>query len=145
MGYVIIFLLFGAFYIYIDVPPVIIMPFVAFISLGTAFPSLLYYNSSFEFYQYISISLSGPFIAIFWSIVKNISPKTLIFRTNAILALYITIFLPVMALMINTLKFFTADTQTISVVNYILIVVIVISILFALTFFIVTEFRKHKI
>jgi hypothetical protein len=103
MGYVILFLLFGAFYIYIDVPPVVIMPIVAFLSLGTAFPSLIYYSASYNFYEYVFISLSGPFIAVFWSIVKDISPKTLIFRTNAILALYITIFLPVIALMINSL------------------------------------------
>jgi len=145
MAYVILFLLIGAFYIYLDAPPVVAIPVLAFLSLGTAFPSLAYYSSSFNLYQYVFISLSGPFIAVFWGIVKNISPKTLIFRTNAILALYITIFLPVIALMINSLEFFTADSQTVSVLNYVLIVIILGSVLSTLVYFIVGEVRKHKI
>ena len=145
MAYVIIFLLFGAFYIYIRVRPSIIMPLIAMLSLGTAIPSLIYYNASFNFYEYAFISLSGPFAAVLWSIIKNISLKTLIFRTNAILALYISIFIPVAILVINTFQFFTTDAQVVTIVNYIMVVIILGAVLFALIFFIVTEVRKHKI
>ena len=89
--------------------------------------------------------MSGPFAAVFWSIIKNISLKTLIFRTNAILALYISIFIPVVIMVINTFQFFTTDTQVVTIVNYIMVVIIIGAVIFALIFFIVTEVRKHKI
>jgi hypothetical protein len=46
MGYVILFLLFGAAYIYINIQAVIMLPIVAVLSIGTAIPSLFYYSSS---------------------------------------------------------------------------------------------------
>ena len=118
---------------------------IALLSLGTAIPSLLYYNSSVNFYDYVFLSLSGPLAAIFWSIIKAISPKTLIFKTNAIIALYTAIFLPVIVIMINTFQFFTTNSQIITILNYIMVVIILGAILFALIFFIVTEVRKHNI
>ena len=50
MAYVLAFLLFGAFYVYIRVDPALIMPLIAMLSLGTAIPSLIYYDLSFNFY-----------------------------------------------------------------------------------------------
>lgn len=137
MGYIIIFLLFGAFYIYIRVDPAIILPIVGILSLGTAVSSFFYYDSSVNFQTYAYISLSGPFIAIFWSIIKNTSSKALIFRTNAIIALYLTIFLPVVALVLNSLDLFTSDSSIVSVVNVVLLSIIGITLLLLLIMFIV--------
>jgi hypothetical protein len=47
MAYILLFLLFGAFLIYLKVRPVVIMPFLAILSLGTAVPSIFYYDASF--------------------------------------------------------------------------------------------------
>jgi hypothetical protein len=137
MGYIIIFLLFGAFYIYIRVDAAIILPIVGILSLGTAVASLFYYNSSVSFQTYAYVSLSGPFIAIFWSIIKNTSRKALIFRTNAIIALYLTIFLPVVALVLNSLNLFTSDSSIASVLNLVLLSIIGITLLLLLIMFVV--------
>ena len=145
MGYILLFLILGAFYIYINVRPVIIMPIVAILSIGTALPSLGFYNESINFYHYAFISLSGPFVAIFWSIIKTISIKTPIYRPNVIIALYIVFFLPVIILVINSFKYFTTDAQTISSLNYTLISIISLALITALIAFIVLEVRKHKI
>lgn len=137
MGYVIIFLLFGAFYIYIRVDAAVILPIVGILSLGTAIPSLWYYSSSVSFETYAYVSLSGPFTAIFWSIIKNTSSKALIFRTNAIIALYLTTFLPVIALILNSFNLFTTDSNIVSVLNLVLLAVIGITLLLLLVMFIV--------
>jgi hypothetical protein len=67
----------------------------------------------------------------------------LIYRTNAIIALYISIFLPVMVIMVNAFQIFTSDAQATSVINYICLVVILGATLMALILFIVWEVRKH--
>ena len=145
MGYQILFLLLGAAYIYVKVPAVVLMPIVGIVSLGTAVPSLFYYDLSVDFKVYAYISLSGPFVAIFWSIIKNISHKTLIFRTIAIIGLYLTIFLPVIVLVINSFGFLTSDSDVVSVLNYVLLGIILFTVVLLLVIFIVWEVSRHKL
>ena len=145
MGYILIFLLLGAAFIYIKVSPVIALPIAAILSLGTAIPSLFYYKSSVNSYTYFFISLSGPFLAFFWSLIKNISKKAIIFRTNAIIALYVTIFLPVITLTINSYKYFTTDTSITTVINYILFAIIGLTVTILLVLFVIWEVSKHKV
>lgn len=137
MGYILIFLLLGATFIYIRVSAVVALPIVAILSLGTAIPSFFYYNSSGSSYTYYFISLSGPFLAVFWSLIKNISKKAIIFRTNAIIALYITIFLPVIALTINTYNYLTTDVSVATVINYILFSIIGLTVGILLLLFVI--------
>lgn len=113
------------------------LPIIAILSLGTAVSSFFYYNSSTNFYIYVFISISGPFIAIFWSLIKNTSDKSLIFRTNSIIILFLTIFIPVIALTINKFNFFTSDSDITNYISYILIAIIGVTLLLLLVMFII--------
>lgn len=101
MGYMIAFLLLGAFFMILPLSKEVFIPLVAVISMSTPALSLLYYTSSTNFQIYAIISLSFPFFAIFWSLVKIISTKRPIFRVSLIIGLYIMIYLPAVALAMN--------------------------------------------
>jgi hypothetical protein len=137
MGYILAFLLLGAFFNYIPLSKEVFVPFISIISLGTALFSFTYYTSSTTFTNYIIISLSLPFFAVFWSLVKIIPPKKPIFRTNLIIGLYIIIYLPVIALVLSIYNIFTADESISSTLNYIFISIILVSLLVLLLGFII--------
>jgi hypothetical protein len=137
MGYVMIFELFGALLIYIRLSAVMTLPIIAVVSLSTAFVSFAYYTPTVNTYIYFFASLSGPVLAIFWSLIKNISFKTIIFKINSIIVLFISIFLPFIALVINSFNYFTSDPSLVSTINYILIGLIATTILFLLILFII--------
>ena len=137
MGYIMIFELFGAFLIYIRLSAVVTLPIIAVASLSTAFVSLAYYTPTMNTYTYYFASLSGPVLAVFWSLIKNISTKTIIFKINSIIVLFISIFLPFIALVINSFNYFTSDSSLVSTINYVLIGLIATTILFLLILFII--------
>jgi len=78
------------------------IPIMAIISLAPAASTILYYSSSFDFFTYAYIGLALPFLSIFWSIIKSVSPKKPIFRINSIVILYLTIYIPVITFVLHT-------------------------------------------
>lgn len=131
--------------IYVKVSAAVTLPISAIVSLATAFPSLSYYNSSTNVYTYVFASISGPFLVLFWSLIKNISLKAIIFKINSIIVLFISIFLPFIALVINSYNYFTSDSSFVSTINYVLIGLIATTMLFLLVLFIIWEVSKYKI
>lgn len=101
MGYIIAFLLLGAFFMFLPISKEFFIPFLAIISISTPVISLLYYNTSTNFYNYAIITLSFPFFALFWSLVKVVSQKKPIFRVTVIIGLYIIVYLPAIILALN--------------------------------------------
>ncbi len=101
MAYIIAFLLLGAFFMFLPFSKEVFLPFIAILSLSTPILSLLYYNTSTNFYTYAIITLSFPLFAIFWSLVKVVSPKKPIFRVTVIIGLYIVVYLPAIILCLN--------------------------------------------
>ena len=101
MTYIIIFILLGAFFLYINVSKEIMTPILMLVSLSSALASFFYYNTSVNFLTYAFISISLPFIAIFWSVINFIPNKQPIFRINAIILCYIMIYIPLMASVLN--------------------------------------------
>ncbi len=144
MGYIIGFLLIGSLLIYIPVSKEVMIPVVTILSISSAASSLLYYNSSTNLYNYIFISLSAPFLVVFWSIIKSVSPKKPIFRTNAIICLYLTVYLPVLAMVLHSFELFTKDSIIVSILNYSFYSIIGLSLLILLILFIVWEVLKRK-
>ena len=136
MGYILAFLLLGAFFMFIPLSKEVLIPFLAIISISSALPSLSYYNTSTNFIDYAIISLSFPFFALFWSLVKIISPKKPFLRTNMIIGLYIIIYLPVSAFAMNAYSIFTSDTSLMRILNYVFLSIIGISFLVLLIAFI---------
>jgi hypothetical protein len=118
MGYVIIFLFLGAFLVTLSIDQTVLIPIVSVLSLSSAAASLFYYNSSTNTYQYIFISISLPFLAVFWSIIKSISLKKPILRINSILCLYLVIYLPVIAHVISSFQLFTNQDQVNTISAY---------------------------
>ena len=135
----------GAILINIRTSAAVTLPISALISLGSALPSLAYYNTSVNFNTYVFVSISGPFLAVFWGLIKNISAKAIIFKINSIIVLFISIFLPFLALVINSYNFFTSDTSILNTINYILLGLITTTVVFLLILFIVWEISKYKI
>lgn len=121
MGYNIAFILFGAFLVGSSISKEILLPILAILSLSSALPSFSYYHSSTNIYDFMIISGSFPFFAIFWSLIKIISPKRPIFRVNSIISLYIVIFIPVMTLVLNEYQVFTSNSSLVSTLNYALL------------------------
>lgn len=144
MGYVIAFIVIGAALIVIPISKDILIPILAIMSLGTAFSSFSYYSAATQMSNYVLISLSGPFLVLFWSIIKAISAKAPIFRINSIIGLYIIIYLPVIALTLNIFNCFTQDASISSLITYILLGVIVLALLILTIVFIVWEITKRR-
>jgi len=118
MGYVVVFLFIGALLVTIPIDQTILIPILSIVSLLPAATSFFYYTSSTNIYQYIFISISFPFLVVFWSIIKSISLKKPIFRINSMLCLYLVIYLPVIAHALNSYKLFTDKEVINTISNY---------------------------
>jgi hypothetical protein len=118
MAYIISFLLIGALLMVLPISKEWFIPIIAILSVSSAVASLMYYNQSTNFYTYTIITLSFPFFALFWSLVKIISPKRPIFRVSLIIGLYIIVYLPAIILAMNLFQVFTQDSSLISSLNY---------------------------
>ena len=101
MAYIIIFILVGAFILFINISKEVLTPILIFLSLSSALASFAFYSSSVSFYTYAFISFCCPFVAIFWNLINFISNKRPIFRINAIIICYIMLFIPIMVSVLN--------------------------------------------
>ena len=93
MAYILLFLLLGAAFMLLPLSREVAIPFLAILSLISALPSLAYYSPSVNQYYYFFISISLPFFALFWSLIRSVSPRRPIFRTNALFGLPGSLFL----------------------------------------------------
>jgi hypothetical protein len=102
MVYSILFLILGAVMDMFSQKILLFNPIASVISLFMAGMSLFYYSQDMNWYEYIFISLSLPFLSIFWCIVRTFSKKRPIFKINSIILMYIFIYLPIMVYVLNS-------------------------------------------
>lgn len=88
--------------------------------------------------------MSCPFIATFWSLINFIPANKPIFKINAIIVCYITLYIPMMMAVMNTLQIFTTDTGVISSINFTIYSVVSAFIILALIIFLYREIQKRK-
>ena len=145
MSYPLLFLLVGTLIHNIPISKEYFFPIVAILSLATAIPSLSYYKTTTIFKEYAMLSISGPFAAFFWCTIASISKKSPIKKINAMIGLYILIFLPVLALAVNSFGYFTSSSSLSSIIEYSLQAIILLSILILFIAFVVSEVQRYKL
>jgi hypothetical protein len=72
MMFAIIFLIVGTFYIILPMSHKIAIPLFAILSLGPT-PFVLYYSTSFLYWEYFCTVFCMPYVVLFWSVIRTIS------------------------------------------------------------------------